>query len=253
MTKATYVPVTPMRILVLVCGTTVPAIAERRGEFDRWIRDGVGDAWPGDWASRDVRGDGPLPGPRDADAFVLTGSSSSVTERAPWMLRVESLVRSMVQAHTPVLGICFGHQLIAQALGGEVLRNPRGREIGTVRVSRVADDPIFAGLPRAFDAHATHVDAVSRLPPGAEVLATTALDDVAAFRVGHAVKAVQFHPELDADIMRAYLRARAHLVRQEGGDPEALLAGVCSSVRGADVLRNFAGLVLGRSRPALTA
>jgi GMP synthase (glutamine-hydrolysing) len=152
------------------------------------------------------------------------------------------------RAPRPVLGICFGHQLIAQALGGEVQRNPRGREIGTVRVQRVADDPIFVGLPRAFDVHATHVDAVVELPPGAEVLATTSLDDVAAFRVGPWVKAVQFHPELDADVMRGYLRARAHLVREEGGDPDALLARVHDGVRGPDVLRNFARrLVAGRA------
>ena len=69
--------------------------------------------------------------------------------------------------------------MIAQALGGEVQKNPRGREIGTVRVTRVADDPLFSGLPRTFDVHETHVDAVARLPPGAEVLATTARDPCA--------------------------------------------------------------------------
>lgn len=242
-----------MRIVVLVCGNTVPAIAERRGEFDRWIREQTGDAWRGDWVVQEARGTQPLPGPRDADAFVLTGSSSSVTERAPWMLRVEGLVRELVRARTPVLGLCFGHQILAQALGGEVVRNPRGREIGTVRVRRVADDPIFAGLPRSFDVHATHVDAVAKLPPGAEVLATTSLDDVAAFRVGAAVKAVQFHPEFDADVMRGYLRARAHLVRDEGGDPDALLARVHDGVRGRDVLRNFASRVVPRPRPRVTA
>lgn len=240
-----------MRIVVLVCGNTVPAIAARRGEFDRWIREQTGDAWGGAWLSRDVRGPAPLPGPRDADAFVLTGSSSSVTERAPWMLRVEQLVREAARARTPLLGVCFGHQLIAQALGGEVLRNPRGREIGTVRVQRVADDPIFAGLPRAFDVHATHVDTVVRLPSGAQVLATTSLDDNAAFRVGTSIKAVQFHPEFDADVMRGYLRARGHLVREEGGDPDALLAGVHDGVRGRDVLRNFARGVV--ERPGVAA
>jgi GMP synthase (glutamine-hydrolysing) len=242
-----------MRIVILVCGNTVPAIAERRGDFDRWIREQTGDAWRGEWLARDVRGTLPVPGPRDADAFVLTGSSSSVTERAPWMLRVEHRIRELVQARTPVLGVCFGHQLIAQALGGEVRRNPRGREIGTVRVQRLADDPIFAGLPRSFDVHATHVDAVVRLPPGAEVLATTSLDDVAAFRVGTAVKAVQFHPEFDADVMRGYLRARAELVRAEGGDPDALLARVHDGVRGRDVLRCFASRVATRREPRVTA
>ena len=78
-----------------------------------------------------------------------------MTERAPWMLRAEALVRGIERARVPLLGICFGHQMIAQALGGEVRKNPRGREIGTVRVTRRLDDPLFAGLPRTFDVNAT--------------------------------------------------------------------------------------------------
>jgi GMP synthase (glutamine-hydrolysing) len=235
----------PMRMMILAAGSTVPAIAERRGDFDRWIREAIGDAWTGSWAVHDVRTDAPLPGPRDADAFVITGSSSSVTERAPWMLRAEALVRGIEQARVPLLGICFGHQMIAQALGGEVKKNPRGREIGTVRVERLLDDPLFAGLPRSFDVNATHVDAVVELPPHAEVLATTSLDPVAAFCVGDRVKAVQFHPEFDGDVMRGYLRARADRVREEGLDPDALLAAVHEGTRGRDILRGFARHVLG--------
>src|ERR1019366_355162 len=233
------------RTIILVAGETVPAIALRRGGFPRWIREKTGRAWSGQWATHDVRTTAPLPGPRDADAFVMTGSSSSVTERAPWMLRAEELVREIAGAGTPLLGICFGHQMIAQALGGEVKKNPRGREIGTVRVQRLLDDPLFAGLPRSFDMNATHVDAVVELPPHAEVLATTSLDPVAAFRVGDRVKAVQFHPEFDADVMRGYLRARTDKVREEGLDPDALLAAVHEGTRGRDVLRGFARSING--------
>ncbi len=233
-----------MRITILVAGSTVPAVAARRGDFDRWIRLHTGNAWAGEWLSVDVRdAGGRLPGPRDADAFVITGSSSSVTERAPWMLRAEAFVREIVAARTPLFGICFGHQMIAQALGGEVTKNPRGREIGTVRVDRVADDPIFARLPRTFHVQATHVDSVARLPAGARVLATTSLDPFAAFSVGPHVKAVQFHPEFDADVIRGYLSARAEIIRGEGRDPEALLASVHDGTRGRDILRTFARLV----------
>jgi GMP synthase (glutamine-hydrolysing) len=239
-----------MRVAILVCGNTLPAIAERRGDFARWIREKT--ALDARWTARDLRSPGPLPGPRDADAFILTGSSSSVTERAPWMLRAEDLVRQIAAARVPLLGICFGHQLMAQALGGRVSRNPLGREIGTVRVERVADDPIFARMPRVFDVHATHVDAVVVLPPGAEVLATTALDRCAAFRIGDRLRAVQFHPEFEADIIRGYLRARAEVIRSEGQDPDALLARVHAGTRGADILRNF-GRMLPRLRPASRA
>ena len=232
-----------MRVMILAAGSTVPAIAERRGDFDRWIREKTGDAWTGTWAFHDLLTLAPLPAPRDADAFVITGSSSSVTERAPWMLRAEELVRGIDHAGVWLLGICFGHQMIAQALGGEVKKNPRGREIGTVRLQRLADDALFAGLPRSFDVNATHVDSVATLPPHAELLATTVLDGASAFRVGPRVRAVQFHPEIDADVMRGYLRARAHLVESEGKDPRALLAAVHEGTRGRDVLRAFARMV----------
>jgi GMP synthase (glutamine-hydrolysing) len=222
-------------------------LARRRGSFERWIREGTGDAWVGAWATHDLRTRAPLPGPRDADAFVITGSSASVTERAPWMLRAEELVRAIAAAGTPLLGICFGHQLVAQALGGEVRKNPRGREIGTVRVERQADDFLFAGLPRSFDIHGTHVDAVSRPPPSSEVLARTPLDDIAALRVGKSIRTVQFHPEFDADVMQTYLRARAHLIAGEGLDPAALLARVHGGTRGREILGNFARSVSPRA------
>jgi GMP synthase (glutamine-hydrolysing) len=232
-----------MRMMILVAGNAMPHIAARRGDYDAWIRATTGDAWRGSWVSHDVRADAPLPRPEDADAFVITGSSSSVTERAPWMLRAEGFIRELEQAHVPLLGICFGHQMVAQALGGEVRRNPRGREIGTVRVERAVDDALFAGLPSSFDVNATHVDSVVRVPPRAEVLASTSLDPVTAFRVGPSVRAVQFHPEFDADAIRGYLEARAHLVREEGNDPAVLLAAIHEDTQGKDVLRNFARMV----------
>jgi GMP synthase (glutamine-hydrolysing) len=236
----TLSPLPIRRVCILVAGNTLPSIAERRGDFDRWIRERTGERWPGTWSLCDVRKPGPLPGPRAADAFVMTGSASSVTEAAPWMLRAQALLRAIARARVPLLGICFGHQMIAQALGGEVKKSPFGREIGTVRVRRTGDDPLFAGLPRTFDVHATHVDAVVKLPPGAELLATTPRDPHASFRIGDRVRAVQFHPEFDADVMRGYVRARAQLIRAEGGDAGVLLDGVHDGVRGRDILWNFA-------------
>jgi GMP synthase (glutamine-hydrolysing) len=228
-----------LTVAILVAGQPLPEIEQRRGDYERFIRTRTGTGVPVRWVSHDVRGAAPLPGPRDAEAFIVTGSSSSVTERAPWMLRAEELLRQITHARTPVLGICFGHQLLAQALGGEVQRNPLGREIGTVRLARIGDSPLFSGLPRTFDVHQTHVDAVVRPPPGAEVLAATALDAAAAYRLGTRVHAVQFHPEMDADIIRGYVTARASIIRDEGGDPEVLLAGIHDGTRGHDVLRNF--------------
>jgi GMP synthase (glutamine-hydrolysing) len=230
-------------LVILRAGDAAAGVAERRGQFPSWIRREVGAAWTGGWMEHDIRLDGvPLPDPRSASGFIITGSSSSVTERAPWMLRAEDLVRRIHDAAVPLFGICFGHQMIGQALGGEVTKNPNGREIGTVRVHLkpgAAGDPILAGIPSAFHANHTHVDSVTTLPRGARVLADTDLEANAIFVVGAKTKCVQFHPEIDGDAMRGYVSGRAHLIEAEGGDARAILSRVADAPDGAATLRNF--------------
>jgi GMP synthase (glutamine-hydrolysing) len=238
-----------VKLLVLRAGDVAPALAERRGQYVDWIRREVGDAWTGEWAEHDVRTEAPLPGPRDAAAFIMTGSSSSVTERAPWMLRAEELLRAIAREGTPFFGICFGHQMLGQALGGRVAKNPRGREIGTrevrLRPGGEPRDPIFRDLPERLLANHTHVDSVVELPAGARVLAETDLEPNAAFAIGDVVRAVQFHPEIDGDAMRAFVSARAPLIEGEGLDAAAILEAVRDAPDGAATLGNFVRHVVG--------
>lgn len=238
-----------MRLIVLRAGDAAAPVAERRGQFFDWIRREVGDAWDGEWHEHDVRTDATLPDPKSAAGFIMTGSSSSVTERAPWMLRAEQHIRDIVAAGTPIFGICFGHQMIAQALGGVVAKNPNGREIGTVEVRILPHDPrdpVLAGLDATFTANHTHVDSVVKLPPGARVLAATDLEPHAAYAIGDSVKCVQFHPEIDGDAMRGYIAARAHLIDAEGLDAKAILERAVDAPTGADTLRNFVRNVVRR-------
>jgi GMP synthase (glutamine-hydrolysing) len=232
-----------VKLIVLRAGDAAPSVAARHGEFYSWIRREADGAWAGDWAEHEVRDMSvPLPDPASASGFIITGSSSSVTERATWMLRTEELVRRIVDRQVPLFGICFGHQMVAEALGGKVSKNPRGREIGTVEVrirGGAHADPVLEGLPTSFAANATHVDTVSVLPPGARVLAETDLEPHAVYVLGETTKCVQFHPEVDGDAMRGYIDARAHLVEAEGGDPAAIRARVRDTPFGAMTLRNF--------------
>jgi GMP synthase (glutamine-hydrolysing) len=227
-----------MDIVIVRCGDAVPEVARRRGEFASWIKAGVGDAWKGGYSEYDVRREAELPAPRDVAAFIVTGSSSNVTERASWMRRAMRYLASVVEADVPILGICFGHQLLAEALGGKVGKNPRGREIGTVAVTRIAHDPLFEGLGERFFVNATHVEAVVEPPPGARILATTALDPIAAYAVGARARCVQFHPEIDGDAMRGYISARADMMRAEGLDPDAAIA-AATEADGAKILKSF--------------
>jgi len=128
------------------------------------------------------------------DGVIISGSQSSVYQDEPWMAELATWVRGAIEAALPVLGVCWGHQLLAQIFGGSV--SDRGRyELGYVEVDQVHDDPLFDGVPDPFTAFATHSDEVTGLPEDVTVLARNDAG-IQAFRKDRAY-GVQFHPEYD--------------------------------------------------------
>jgi GMP synthase (glutamine-hydrolysing) len=226
-------------ILVLRAGDAIAEVAAQHGEFASWIARGAGDIWRGGWAEHDLRTSESFPDPTAYAAVIITGSIASVTEEALWMKSAAAYIRAIVGSRTPLLGICFGHQLMAYALGGEVQPNPRGREIGTVALSMSGDDPIVAGLPRLIAVNSSHLDTVKVLPPGAAVIASTVLDDHAIVAFGEAARGVQFHPEMDEHVMRGYVQARRACLLEAGLDAEAILAQASDTPVAREILRNF--------------
>jgi GMP synthase (glutamine-hydrolysing) len=130
------------------------------------------------------------------DAVVVSGSQSSVYEDRAWIHELTEWFRRVHAAGVPTLGICWGHQFVAQALGGRVVAMT-GHELGYREVRRFGDDPLFEGIPRRFTSFQTHGDRVAELPPGSVELARNDVG-VQAFRVG-ASYGVQFHPEYDRE------------------------------------------------------
>ena len=169
-----------------------------------------------------------------------------MTGREPWSERTAAWLAEAVRTETPVLGICYGHQLLAHGLGGQVARNPRGREIGTVEVrlgGAAGADPLLQGFPPSIRVHVTHVESVVELPPGARLLASSDGDPHHAFALGTAAWGVQFHPEFDAGVVRQYIEARREEIVAEGLDPDALHATACESPYGTALLRRFSELL----------
>ncbi len=235
-------------ILVLKAGSTVPAVAaRRRADFEDFITEGMGVRRERVRVARVAEGEA-LPDVRGFCAAIVTGSAAMVTDRAPWSEATAAWLVRAVAEGVPVLGICYGHQLLADALGGRVGTNPHGREIGTAAV-RLTDagraDPLLGVLPRVFRVQATHVESVLALPPEARLLAENAADPHQAFAVGDRAWAVQFHPELDADAIRTYIEVRRDAIAAEGRDPDALLARVADGEDGARLLRRFAEVIGG--------
>jgi GMP synthase (glutamine-hydrolysing) len=193
----------------------------------------------------------PLPTDPDApsvDGVVISGSQTAVYEDRPWIRDVAAWVRAAGEAGVPVLGICWGHQLLAQALGGDV--DPMGRyELGYERVDRLADDELFAGIDDSFVAFETHSDEVTRLPPEATVLAENETS-IQAFRIGDAW-GVQFHPEYDLQTAEWVTEGK------RGEVPEERLAAIRADLTPARhaetaaakrVFENFATVVAARAR-----
>lgn len=230
------------RFLIVQTGRPVASM-RRHGGFPHWIRVAAGlsraSAEVVDVEAGEVL---PSPSPSRHAGVLVTGSAAMVTERRDWSERSADWLREAVHAGTPVFGICYGHQLLAHALGGEVGDNPAGREMGTVQVALHAaarDDALFAGLPPRIKAQATHLQTVLRAPPGAVVLAHSEQDDCHAFRWGRHAWGVQFHPEFGRMHMRGYVDARREALQDEGRCVRSLSRNIVAAPHARRVLRRF--------------
>lgn len=230
-------------LLILVTGDPVPAVHREIGDFSTLIERAMGQAWSGAWHHVDAR----HVEPRGLDwaGVIITGSPESLTEPQPWMAPALNYVRSIVETGVPTFGICFGHQMLGAALGGSVQNNPRGREIGTVELRLLAPDPLVEsvvaeGNTPSFQVNMTHMDSVVTLPPGAQVVASTALEPHAIVRFGPRAWGVQFHPEIDQLVMRGYIDHRRERLAVEGFDAAALHATAIDTPASVALMRAFA-------------
>jgi GMP synthase (glutamine-hydrolysing) len=234
-------------LLIIKVGDALPQARARGDDFERWIARGFGPFAPSA-AVVDARSRRDLPAPAALAGAVITGSGAMVTERAAWSEALVPWLNAAVGQAVPLLGICYGHQLLAHALGGEVDYHPQGMEIGTVQVRKTgatADDPLFADLPPLFDAQAVHSQHVRRLPDAAVCLAANDYEAHQAFRVGRCAWGVQFHPEFDAVAMQDYVREFGPALAARGRQPERIAAGLAPTPAAASILQRFARLALG--------
>lgn len=230
-------------ILIVKTGATLDSL-RRLGDFEDWICTGM-NADRSKIAVSDVFEGEALPSTAGFAGIVVTGSPAMVSHREAWSETTATWLREAIETGTPTLGICYGHQLIAHALGGTVGPSPRGREIGTVEMTledSARDDALLSGFAGGLRIHVSHSESVLRLPEGARRLGSTALDPNAAFSIGSAW-GIQFHPEFDAEIMRGYLIARRAPLRAEGIDADERLARVVECPDGPSVLGRFRELL----------
>ncbi|HET6907338.1 MAG TPA: glutamine amidotransferase [Rhodanobacteraceae bacterium] len=228
-------------ILIIRTGRAPDPVRARHGDFPHWFRV-CARLPPARLRIVDVAEGEPLPPPAQVAGAWITGSAAMVTERAAWSERAAGWIRDAMDIELPMFGVCYGHQLMAHALGGRVDYLPGGREIGTLPIeltAAAANDPLTGRLPERFRAHTTHEQSVLEPPPGARVLAGSARDPHHLLRYGPHAASVQFHPEFNAEVMRAYVHRKREAIRREGGDPEHIYRQVAATPSARQVMRTF--------------
>lgn len=152
---------------------------------------------------------GELPAsPETCDAYICTGSRYSAYDANDWIEALKDYVRRLQQSRKPFIGICFGHQILAQALGGEVKPAQQGWGVGIHEMRIVANEPWMQPVQEDCKLEYMHADQVERLPPDSVVLASAPHCPVAMFRVGETLLGIEGHPEFPASYVEALVRAR---------------------------------------------
>lgn len=199
-----------MRIAVLNNNTNRSACAQQFPDDGHKVVAGLQPLRPGwtfdVWQARD----GVLPPETAAyDGYVLTGSVASVNDTVPWVLQLADRVRWLHSHRVPTVGLCFGHQMMAHALGGRVGFSPGGWRVGNATTHFNELQPWMQPAQPRVTLFAVHQEQVLQLPAQARAIGGDAFAPAAALMVGQHFFSTQYHPEFDRSFMRALLASDA--------------------------------------------
>jgi GMP synthase-like glutamine amidotransferase len=207
-----------MRIGILRTDSVRPEFQGEFGDYPAMFRAVLlagADDVPVEFRDYDVQHDEYPVSLDECDAYLITGSRHSVYEDQPWIHRLADFVRELDDARCKLVGICFGHQLIAHALGGETRAAADGWAVGVQDTCVLAPAEWMLPYRERFGLLSSHRDQVVRLPQRAQLFASTDLCPNSGFTIGEHILSFQGHPEFS----KGYSRALMDFRREMLGEP----------------------------------
>ncbi len=197
-----------LKVQIIACGPGLEEITSVHGVSSDWVQSIIRHKVSSTKIVKAYLGEKPLI--ENNTAWIIMGSRYSAYDKLDWIDNLKSRIRLAVSNKIPILGICFGHQIICSALGADVSDNQEGWEIGSSKVSLTEEglsSPLFEGFEESFFVYQSHHDVVSRLPKNMNLLCSNrfGVQSVSFFDF---VFGVQFHPEFSYEVMNAYYDAR---------------------------------------------
>ena len=224
-------------VVIYSNGPGLPEIVKEYGHSSNWIPNIVNNnkvnfiikkAYENDFDS-DIK----------ADAYILTGSKYSVYNKSPWIEELKKHVKKLIHENNYILGICFGHQVLADCLGAEVIKNKLGWELGSYKINlseKGLQSKLFNGFSKQEIVYESHQDTVINIPSNLDILASSKKSNQ-SFSYNDKIYGVQFHPEFSKEVTRKLMDLRI-----ENGvsvDSNVLLNAEKSSL----VLSNFLNII----------
>lgn len=233
------------KIVILKMGDTLKSIKNQIGDFEDIIIKKCG-LKKDEFEIIDCPKYDELPSINSIKGIIITGSHAMVSNYEPWSIKVEKFLGNVIDNNIPILGICYGHQLLGDVLGGKVGYNPKGMELGTVDIYLTEEgkkDKLLGVMPINFKAQVAHSQSILKLPKGVKVLAYNDFESVHSFIYKNNIWGVQFHPEFTGEFTKKYIEFEKENLEKNNKKYEDLYNSVEDNNYGEKLLKRFIKII----------